>query len=69
MALRTDKIDLEARVAVLSIPRQCVPHLLDLLGHIQVRFNNHPGSLLCTEYGQQLECTILGYSFLLLLTV
>lgn len=33
MTLRTEKIDLEARVAVLSIPRQYVPHLLDLLSH------------------------------------
>ena len=38
MTLRTEKINLEARVAVLSLPRQCVPHLLDLFSHIQVCF-------------------------------
>ena len=36
MALRTESINLEDRVAVLSLPHRYIPHLLDLHKHIQV---------------------------------
>lgn len=36
MALRTETINLEARIAKLSLPRQYVPQLLDLYRRIQV---------------------------------
>lgn len=40
MALRTEKVDIEQQFALLSLPRQYVPHILDLLPRFQVLYSS-----------------------------